>query len=121
MKKYDKIYIENLKCYAKIGLFDWERKTKQPLVINITLDIKKIHNISDNIKDTVDYKSLAYKINELIQNSEFQLIESLGIEIANLCLKEQKVINVDVKIDKPGALKLSENVGVIISRGKNEN
>ena len=121
MKQYDQIFIEDLKCYAKIGVFDWERKTKQPLVINIILDIKKIQNISDNLSDTVDYKSLTYKINELIQNSEFQLIESLGLEITNLCLNEQKVINVNVKINKPGALKLSKNVGVIISRSKNEN
>ena len=121
MNKYDQIFIEDIKCYAKIGIFDWERGTKQPLVINITLDIKKIQNISDNINNTVDYKSLSYKINELIQSSEFQLIGTLGIEIANLCLKEKKVINAIIKIDKPGALKLSKNVGVIISRSKNEN
>ena len=61
------------------------------------------------------------KINELIEDSEYQLIETLGVEIAKLCLKEKKVINASIKIDKPGALKLSKNVGVIISRSKNEN
>mgnify|MGYP001170390029 FL=1 len=121
MNKYDQIFIEDLKCYAKIGIFDWERETKQPLIINITLDIKKFDYISDDINDTVNYKSLIHKINELIEDSEYQLIETLGVEIAKLCLKEKKVINASIKIDKPGALKLSKNVGVIISRSKNEN
>jgi dihydroneopterin aldolase len=121
MNNFDQIFIEDLKCYAKIGIFDWEKETKQPLVINITLDIKKIKKITDDINSTVDYKSLTYKINKLIEESEYQLIETLGIEIAELCLKEEKVINANIKIDKPGALRLTKNVGVIISRSKNEN
>jgi len=121
MNKYDQIFIEDLKCYAKIGIFDWERETKQPLVINITLDIQKIKDITDEIESTVDYKSLTYKINTLIEDSEYKLIETLGVEIAELCLKDEKVINAIIKIDKPGALRLTKNVGVIISRSKNEN
>ena len=89
MNKYDQIFIEDLKCYAKIGIFDWERETKQPLIIIITLDIKKFDYISDDINDTVNYKSLSHKINELIEDSEYQLIETLGVEIAKLCLKEK--------------------------------
>ena len=121
MNKYDQIFIEDLKCYAKIGIFDWERETKQPLVINITLDIQKIKDITDEIESTVDYKSLTYKINTLIEDSEYKLIETLGVEIAELCLKDEKVINAIIKIDKPGALRLTKNVGVRISRSKNEN
>ena len=61
------------------------------------------------------------KINDLVEKSSYKLIETLGIEIAKICLSDQKVINAKVKIDKPGALRLSKNVGVIISRSKNEN
>ena len=42
MNDFDQIFIEDLKCYATIGIFDWERQTKQPLIINLTLDISKI-------------------------------------------------------------------------------
>ena len=121
MNNFDQIFIQDLKCYATIGLFDWARPAKQPLVINITLGISKLKNPKDHITDTVDYKSLSRKINDLVENSSYQLIETLGIEIAKICLEDQKVINAKVKIDKPGALKLSKNVGVIISRSKNEN
>ena len=121
MNNFDQIFIEDLKCYATIGIFDWERQTKQPLIINLTLDISKIKNPKDHISDTVDYKSLSRKINDLVEKSSYQLIETLGIEIAKICLSDQKVINAKVKIDKPGALRLSKNVGVIISRSKNEN
>ena len=96
MNNFDQIFIQDLKCYATIGIFDWERKTKQPLVINITLDISKLKNPKDHITDTVDYKSLSRKINDLVENSSYQLIETLGIEIAKICLEDQKVINAKV-------------------------
>ena len=90
MNDFDQIFIEDLKCYATIGIFDWERQTKQPLIINLTLDISKIKNPKDHISDTVDYKSLSRKINDLVEKSSYQLIETLGIEIAKICLSDQK-------------------------------
>jgi len=50
MNDFDQIFIEDLKCYATIGIFDWERQTKQPLIINLTLDIPKIKKILTDLK-----------------------------------------------------------------------
>ena len=72
-------------------------------------------------KEQEENKKANEVINDLVEKSSYKLIETLGIEIAKICLSDQKVINAKVKIDKPGALRLSKNVGVIISRSKNEN
>ena len=122
MSNYDEIFIEGLKFYATIGINNWEKNTKQPIIIDISLFIEKIKNNNrDKIDETVDYKSISYSVKELVEDNKFELIETMGKEIALLCLKNEKVFEVKVKINKPEALKISDNVGIIINRRKNEN
>ena len=61
------------------------------------------------------------ELKELVEDNKFELIETMGKEIALICLKNEKVFEVKVKINKPEALKISDNVGIIINRRKNEN
>ena len=75
----------------------------------------------DTIDETINYKSISYSIKKLVEKNKYELIETIGKDIALLCLKNKKVIQAKVKINKPNALKISNNVGVIITRGKNEN
>ena len=90
--------------------------------MDISLFIEKIKNNNrDKIDETVDYKSISYSVKELVEDNKFELIETMGKEIALLCLKNEKVFEVKVKINKPEALKISDNVGIIINRRKNEN
>ena len=122
MSNYDEIFIEGLKFYATIGIHNWEKNTKQPIIMDISLFIEKIKNNNrDKIDETVDYKSISYSVKELVEDNKFELIETMGKEIALLCLKNEKVFEVKVKINKPEALKISDNVGIIINRRKNEN
>ena len=83
--------------------------------------LQLINNNRDKIDETVDYKSISYSVKELVEDNKFELIETMGKEIALLCLKNEKVFEVKVKINKPEALKISDNVGIIINRRKNEN
>ena len=122
MSDFDQIFIEDIKCYATIGINKWEKQTKQPLVVSLTLDIKKMpRNNKDKIYETIDYKELVYKIKNFVENSNYELIETLGKEVAYLCLENAKVYNAKIKIDKLKALKAARSVGVIIYRSKNEN
>ena len=122
MSNYDEIFIEGLKFYSTIGIHNWEKNTKQPIIMDISLFIEKIKNNNrDKIDETVDYKSISYSVKELVEDNKFELIETMGKEIALLCLKNEKVFEVKVKINKPEALKISDNVGIIINRRKNEN
>ena len=53
---------------------------------------------------------------ELVEGSEFQLVESLAESVAALCLRDERVTRVRVSLQKPGALRFAASVGVTIER-----
>lgn len=113
------IRITDLKLKTIIGIYDWERKIKQAIIINISLefDASKAAK-TDSIKDTVDYKSLKKRIIDLVEGSHYCLLEKLVEEILNLIMADPKILNATVKIDKPKALRFAKSVSVESSRQK---
>ncbi|MBF0357551.1 MAG: dihydroneopterin aldolase [Magnetococcales bacterium] len=113
----DIIDIHDLRLRCIIGIQEWERKTLQDVVINLTLftDLSKAGN-SDRIEDTVNYKTLCKQIIAMTEASSFFLIEMLAEKISGLALADERVAAVQVKVDKPGALRFSRSVGVTIKR-----
>ena len=113
----DCIYIRDLKFRCIVGINEDERHEKQDVVTNITLwtDLTKACQ-SDNIDDTVDYKSLKKQILKLAEHSRFFLVEALAQAIAALCLEHEMVEQVKVCVDKPTALRFARTVGVEIVR-----
>ena len=114
----DIIYLHDLKVDCIIGLWDWERKTKQRIVIDLDMatDIARAAQ-SDAIEDTLDYKTVAKRLISFVGDSDFKLVETLAENIANILLQEFKVKWVRVKINKKGAIRGATDVGVIIERG----
>ena len=102
-----------------IGIFDWERKTPQKILIDLEFpaDIRRAAN-TDHINDTLDYKRIAKRILDYVSKSSFQLIETLAEKLADLLLSELGLRSVTLRISKPGALRGSKNVGVEITRKK---
>ena len=113
----DKIFIRDLALRCIIGLYPEERTNKQDVTINVTMacDLRKAGN-SDSLADTVDYKAIKLNILDFVENSQFQLIESLAEGIANICLEAEGVQSATVSIDKPGALRFARSVAVEITR-----
>ena len=113
----DRIYIRDLALRCIIGLYPEERKNKQDVIINIVLETD-LHAAgkSDSLTDTVDYKAIKLAILDFVENSRFQLIESLAEGIAGICLKDARVQRTTVTIDKPGALRFCRSVAVEITR-----
>jgi dihydroneopterin aldolase/D-erythro-7,8-dihydroneopterin triphosphate epimerase len=113
----DKIFIRDLALRCIIGIFPEERREKQDIVINIEMhaDLRKAGR-SDDLNDTVDYKAIKKAILKLVENSGFQLIESLAESIADIALANAKVQQVVVTIDKPGALRFAKASAVEITR-----
>ena len=113
----DRIYIRDLALRCIIGLYPEERKNKQDVIINIVLETD-LHAAgkSDSLTDTVDYKAIKLAILDFVENSSFQLIESLAEGIAGICLKDARVQRTTVTIDKPGALRFCRSVAVEITR-----
>jgi len=115
----DIIYLHNLHVEAVIGLYEWERKIRQTLVIDLDMgwDISEAGR-SDAVKDTIDYKSVAKKIIEIGETSNFGLVEALACHIADVLLEEFSLPWVRLKINKQGAVSNVRDVGVIIERSR---
>ena len=115
----DRVFIEDLRIQTVIGVFDWEREITQ----TISLDLQMAFDISraaksDNIADTLDYKSVSKRLIQFVESSEFQLVEALAEHCAQIVLDEFPVNWLKLKLSKPGAVRGSSAVGVIIERGE---
>jgi dihydroneopterin aldolase len=117
----DKIFIHALKTEAIIGIFDWERQVKQTVLIDIEIsaDIAKAA-LSDSIDDTLNYKRLAKTVLAFVEASQFHLVETLGQHIAMRVLEDFGVDWVRVGLSKPGAIRSSRDVGVMLERNRDD-
>jgi D-erythro-7,8-dihydroneopterin triphosphate epimerase len=113
----DKIFIRDLALRCIIGIYPEERREKQDIVINVEMhaDLRAAGR-SDDLNDTVNYKSIKKDILTLVEGSAFQLIESLAEQIADIALRNDRVEQVIVTIDKPGALRFARASAVQITR-----
>jgi 7,8-dihydroneopterin aldolase/epimerase/oxygenase len=117
----DKIFIHALKTEAIIGIFDWERQVKQTVIVDLefSADIRKAA-LTDSIDDTLNYKKVAKQVLAFIEGSQFHLVETLSEQIAMLILEHHGVGWVRVVLSKPGAVRSSRDVGIIIERERRD-
>ena len=113
----DKIFIHALKTETIVGIFDWERQVKQTVVMDIefSADIGKAAR-SDSIDDTLNYKGVAKRVLAFVDESRFHLVETLAERVAMLILEEFGVSWVSIALSKPGAIRGSRDVGVMLER-----
>jgi FolB domain-containing protein len=113
----DRIEIKDLLLRGIVGVNDWERDLPQDILINITLftDLRRA-GVSDDIHDTVNYRSVTKKIIQLVESSRRFTVEALATDIARICLLEPGAESVRVRLEKPGALRFARSVGVEIER-----
>ncbi len=114
----DTIYLHGLRIDTVIGIWDWERKIQQTVVIDLDMaaDIRKAA-ASDRVEDTLDYKGVAKRLQAYVPESGCELVETLAERVAEIVIQEFGVPWVRVKINKPGAIRGSRDVGVIVERG----
>ena len=115
----DKIFLDELKIETIIGLWEWERRIRQTVVVDLQMsaDIAKAA-ATDDVADTLNYKSVAKRVQQFVGESSFQLVETLAERIAAIVRDEFGVAWVKVTVHKPGAIRGSKDVGVIIERGE---
>jgi dihydroneopterin aldolase len=115
----DKIFLEELKIDTIIGIWDWERKIRQTVIIDLEMsaDIAKAA-ATDSVEDTLNYKSVAKRVQGFVRDSSFQLVETLAERIAGIIRDEFDVAWVKVRVHKPGAIRGSKDVGIEIERGE---
>lgn len=115
----DIVFIRDLQIETVIGIYDWERKVRQIISLDIDMasDIKKAAD-SDNIDDTLSYKTVAKRLIAFVEQAEFELVEALAEKICEIILEEFNVPWVRLTLNKPGAVRGSKSVGVMIERGQ---
>jgi D-erythro-7,8-dihydroneopterin triphosphate epimerase len=113
------IRITDLNLRTIIGLYDWERTTKQDVVINVEIhfDASKAAK-SDKVEDTIDYKAINKAIIKLVEESQYFLIEKMAGEILKIIMDDPKVQAAKVRVDKPGALRFAKSVSVELEARK---
>ena len=117
----DIIFLSGLTTECIIGIWDWERRVKQKVVVDLEMgaDIRRAAG-SDRIDDTLDYKRVSKRLLQFIGDSEFQLVETLTERIAELVITEFLVPWVRVRLNKQGAIRGSRDVGILIERSSRD-
>ncbi|MCF6354750.1 MAG: dihydroneopterin aldolase [Candidatus Polarisedimenticolaceae bacterium] len=114
----DIVFLRGLRVDTVIGVYDWERRIKQTVVLDLEMatDVRK-SAATDDIQDALDYKSVAKRVEHFIAESEFQLVETLAERCAQIIRDEFSVPWLRLTLNKIGAVRSAEDVGVIIERG----
>jgi dihydroneopterin aldolase len=117
----DIVFINDLRIETIIGIYDWERKVKQTISLDLEMgtDIRK-SAATDAIEDTLNYKAVAKRLIAFVEDSEYLLVETLAEKIAEIVLSEFTVPWLKLTVHKPGAVRGSRDVGVIVERGSRE-
>ena len=115
----DIVFIQDLRIETVIGIYEWEKEIKQ----EVSLDIEMANDnrraaAADRIEDTINYKAVAKRLIGFVGDGRFELVETLAERCAEIITEEFGVPWVKLRASKPGAVRGSANVGVIIERGR---
>jgi 7,8-dihydroneopterin aldolase/epimerase/oxygenase len=111
----DTLNIRALSVSTKIGVYAWEQRINQRLLIDISIDTD-FSTCQDNLSNTIDYEALCKSVTHYIESKSFQLIETVAHEVADLIQKEFNTVQLTVGVSKPNAIKQAENIQVIVRR-----
>jgi len=113
----DTIYIRDLRVETIIGIFGWEREVRQQISMDLDFEFDvSVPGKSDSIDDTLDYKKITKSLITFIESSDYKLIEALGEGIVDHLKSKFGIKKVKLRLSKPGALRFSKDVGIMIER-----
>ena len=114
----DRIHIRDLSVPGIIGINPDERVNKQQVLVNATLWVDTLPAAaSDAIDDAANYRTITKALIAHIEQGNPMLVERLVAELVDICFDtEPKVIEVEMTVEKPGALRHARSVGITIRR-----
>ncbi len=117
--KQDCIFLTDLRIETVVGIWDWERKIRQTVRIDLEMGADVATAAAhDDIEHTLNYKAVSKRVQSFVGESSFQLVETMAERVAELILTEFDVPWVRVRVNKPGAIRGARDVGVRIYRSK---
>ena len=115
----DIVYIRDFKLETVIGMFQWERRIKQTLSLDLEMgwDIRPAA-ASDAIADALDYKAVSQRLKAHVETAHYELVETLAESIWTILREEFQVPWMRLRVSKPGAVRGAQDVGVLMERGR---
>jgi FolB domain-containing protein len=115
----DKVVIKNILARGIIGIHEWERNKPQDILINLDLYTEmREQSASDDISECVDYSKVTKKVIHHAESAQRFTVEALAEDIAQICLDDPRVLKATVRVEKPGAVRFAQSVGVEIERSR---
>ncbi|MCW8408222.1 dihydroneopterin aldolase [Legionella sp. PATHC035] len=111
----DTLNIKALNVSTKIGVYAWEQRILQQLLIDISIDTD-FSDCQEDLSKTVDYEALCKNVTLYVESKSFQLIETVANEVAELIKKQFNASQVTVGVSKPHAIKNAGTIQVIVRR-----
>ena len=114
----DIVFIQELRVDTVIGVYDWEREVRQPLLLDLEMACdNRLAAVADDVANALDYAAVSARLLEFVESSQFQLIETLAEQVAAIVREEFNVPWLRLRVCKPGAVAQAQGVGVSIERG----
>ena len=115
----DKVFIEGLSVDAVIGVFDWEKQVRQPLIFDLDMawDIR-VAAATDDLAHALDYGAVTEFVERFVREQHFQLLESLLERLAEALRVEFAIPWIRIKVRKPAVVPQAKAVGITIERGE---
>jgi 7,8-dihydroneopterin aldolase/epimerase/oxygenase len=113
----DIIFIRGLKCETTLGVYDWERVSLRPVLLDLEIGAVSAESFEhDSTKGLMNYDSISKRLSEALKTLHYKTVERLAEHIAQIVLSEFHAPWVKVTLGKPGAVKNAAMVGVTIER-----
>ena len=120
-KRLDRVHIKDLLVRGIVGINPDERTKRQDILVNVTMWADtRAAAASDDIDDAVNYRTIAKAMIAHLEAGEPMLVERLAAELAGICFSDARVEAAEVRVDKPGALRFADSVGVTVFRTRRE-
>jgi len=113
----DTIFISDLRLDILIGVYDWEKTVPQKVQLDLEIGLPGRKSQSDKLGDTIDYAAVVSRVEAILAENRFGLLETLAEHIAGIVMKEFKSPWVKVSVTKLAPLKNVKRLGVTIERG----
>jgi 7,8-dihydroneopterin aldolase/epimerase/oxygenase len=97
-----KVFVRALRIEAEVGVHAHEKGRRQPLVIDVELDVAAA--AGDHLADTVNYETVLSSAQDVAAHGHFKLIETFAERLARALLNDSRVSRARVRVEKPEAL-----------------
>ncbi|RGB34019.1 Dihydropteroate synthase-like protein [Rhizophagus diaphanus] len=115
----DRIFVQDLRLNAIIGINPWEREEKQSVIVNLTIyPTYKVDSSKDYVIKPHNYRTIVRTVSKHVEESKYKTVEAFATSIARIAITECHVNKITIKVEKPSALMFAASAGVEIIRSQ---